>query len=260
MAEAKKLAYADRAAMARRPGLRQRAGQGPDLKGLCGASCARRIAPDRARARRARSRPASPQPYESDQTTHFSVVDADGNAVANTYTLNLSYGVGLVADGTGVLLNNELDDFAAKPGAANAFGLIGGDANAPGAAQAPAVVDDARRWCSRTGELELVTGSPGGSRIITTVLQIILDIIDHGLNVAEAEDAPRVHDQLAARRTADRARHFARHASACCEAMGHKVVAARRHGLGQHDLAQRPTACSMGASDPRQRGTLAVGD
>ena len=80
---------------------------------------------------------------EGDNTTHFSVVDRFGNAVANTTTLNLSYGVGLVAEGTGVLLNNELDDFAAKPGAPNAFGLVGGEANAPGTAQAPVVVDDA---------------------------------------------------------------------------------------------------------------------
>jgi len=82
-------------------------------------------------------RKADPTPYESDQTTHFSVVDRDGNAVANTYTLNFSYGLGLVAEGTGVLLNNELDDFAAKPGAPNAFGLVGGKANAPGPRKRP---------------------------------------------------------------------------------------------------------------------------
>ena len=93
-------------------------------------------------------------PYESDQTTHYSVVDRDGNAVANTYTLNFSYGLGLVADGTGVLLNNELDDFAAKPGVPNAFGLVGGDANAPGpgkrplSSMSPTIV--AARWQGRS--------------------------------------------------------------------------------------------------------------
>ena len=89
------------------------------------STCADFIATDRARPA-AEIRPGEPQRYESDQTTHFSIVDKDGNAVANTYTLNLPYGSGLVAEGTGVLLNNELDDFAAKPGAANAYGLLGG--------------------------------------------------------------------------------------------------------------------------------------
>ena len=94
------------------------------------------ISPDRARPA-TDIRPGEPQRYESDQTTHFSIVDSDGDAVANTYTLNLPYGSGLVADGTGVLLNNELDDFAAKPGAANVYGLLGGDANAPGPMKRP---------------------------------------------------------------------------------------------------------------------------
>ena len=97
------------------------------------------------RARRPPPRFAGPPavPAEGDNTTHFSVVDSFGNAVANTYTLNFSYGLGLVADGTGVLLNNELDDFAAKPDAPNAYGLLGYQANAPGPGQAAAVVDDA---------------------------------------------------------------------------------------------------------------------
>ena len=110
----------------------------------------------------------------------------DGNAVANTYTLNLPYGSGLVADGTGVLLNNEIDDFAAKPGAANAYGLVGGDANAPGPMKRP-LSSMSPTLVFKDGKLELATGSPGGSRIITTVLQIIVNVIDHGLNVAEAE-------------------------------------------------------------------------
>ncbi len=95
-------------------------------------------------------RAGKPAAGEGDNTTHFSVIDRFGNAVANTYTLNLSYGVGLVAEGTGVLLNNELDDFAAKPGAPNAYGLVGGDGQCAGTGQAAAVVDDARPSCSRT--------------------------------------------------------------------------------------------------------------
>nr|WP_235972319.1 gamma-glutamyltransferase [Spirabiliibacterium falconis] len=139
-------------------------------------------------------KPGKPQPYESDQTTHYSIVDKDGNAVAVTYTLNLNFGSGIVAQGTGILLNNEMDDFSAKPGVPNAFGLIGGDANAVEANKRPLssmtptiVMKDNKPW--------LVTGSPGGARIITTVLQSILNTIDHGLNPAEAISVPRVHHQ-----------------------------------------------------------------
>ena len=120
------------------------------------------ISPDRARPA-ADIRPGEPQAYESDQTTHFSIVDGDGNAVANTYTLNLPYGSGLVADGTGVLLNNELDDFAAKPGAANYFGLMGGDANAPGPMKRP-LSSMSPTLVFKDGKLVMATGSPGGSR------------------------------------------------------------------------------------------------
>ena len=141
MAEAEKLAYADRAEYLGDP-----ATVNVPVKGLVSKAYAAKlrglIEPDRAKPA-AEIAAIDPAPYESEQTTHFSVVDADGNAVANTYTLNLSFGVGLVADGTGVLLNDELDDFAAKPGAPNAFGLTGGKANAPGPRKPPAVVDDA---------------------------------------------------------------------------------------------------------------------
>jgi len=135
-----------------------------------------------------------PQGYESDETTHFTVVDSDGNVVVNTYTLNFSFGSGIVAKGTGILLNNEMDDFSAKPGVPNAFGLLGGEANAvepgkrPLSSMTPAIV-------FKDGEPYFATGSPGGSRIITTVLQVILNIVDHDMNVAEASHAPRIHHQ-----------------------------------------------------------------
>jgi gamma-glutamyltranspeptidase/glutathione hydrolase len=131
---------------------------------------------------------------EGANTTHFSVVDRDGNAVANTYTLNFNYGLGLVADGTGIVLNNELDDFAAKPGAPNAFGLVGSSANAPGpnkrplSSMTPSIV-------FKAGKPVLVTGAPGGSRIITTVLQVILNVVDFDMDVGHAVAAPRVHNQ-----------------------------------------------------------------
>jgi len=139
-------------------------------------------------------KPGKPQPYESDQTTHFSVMDKHGNAVAVTYTLNFNFGSGIVAEGTGILLNDEMDDFSAKPGVPNAFGLIGGEANAiapqkrPLSSMTPTLVmKDNKPW--------LVTGSPGGARIITTVLQSIVNTIDHKMNPAEAIVTPRVHHQ-----------------------------------------------------------------
>ena len=138
------------------------------------------------------------------------MVDRDGNAVANTYTLNFSYGLGLVAEGTGILLNNELDDFAAKPGVPNAYGLVGGDANAPGPGKRP-LSSMAPTIVLRDGRVVLVTGTPGGSRIITTVLQVILNVVDHRMNIAEAVAAPRIHHQWLPDERVRRARAFARH-------------------------------------------------
>src|SRR5213076_1280097 len=134
------------------------------------------IDPERARAAQS-IRAGNPPAYEGDNTTHYSVVDAEGNAVANTYTLNFFYGLGLVAEGTGILLNNELDDFAAKPGAPNAFGLVGGDANAPGPGKRP-LSSMTPTIVLKNGKPFLVTGSPGGSRIITAVLQVLINVID----------------------------------------------------------------------------------
>ena len=122
------------------------------------------------------------------------MADQAGNVVATTYTLNLNFGSGIVAAGTGILLNNEMDDFSVKPGTPNAFGLVGGEANAvqawkrPLSSMSPTIV-------LKDGKPFLVTGSPGGSRIITTTLQTILNVIDFGMNPAEATVAPRIHQQ-----------------------------------------------------------------
>ncbi len=138
--------------------------------------------------------PGKPQSYESNETTHFSIVDKFGNAVSNTYTINFSYGSGIVVEGAGFLLNNEMDDFSAKPGVPNAYGLLGGEANKvePNkrmlSSMSPTIVKD-------QGKNFLVTGSPGGSRIITTTLQVIMNVIDHGLNIQSAVAAPRIHHQ-----------------------------------------------------------------
>jgi len=139
-------------------------------------------------------RGGAPADFEGRNTTHFSVIDRDGNAVSNTYTLNFSYGLGLVAEGTGVLLNNELDDFTAKPGTANAFGLVGYNANLPGPGKRP-LSSMTPTIVMKDGKPFLITGSPGGSRIITTVLQVIVNAIDFHMPIGKAVSAPRVHQQ-----------------------------------------------------------------
>ncbi|TPN37175.1 gamma-glutamyltransferase [Mesorhizobium sp. B2-3-3] len=131
---------------------------------------------------------------ESKETTHYSIIDKDGNAVAVTYTLNGSFGAGVVADGTGILLNNEMDDFTQKPGVPNLYGLVQGEANAiqpkktPLSSMSPTIV-------AKDGKPFMVIGSPGGSRIITITLEAIVNVVDHGMNIQEAIDAPRIHHQ-----------------------------------------------------------------
>ena len=138
--------------------------------------------------------PGTQPAYESEDTTHYSVMDSDGNVVSNTYTLNFSFGSGIAVEGAGFFLNNEMDDFSSKPGVPNAFGLLGGEANSiqagkrPLSSMTPAIV-------FAEGEPWFATGSPGGSRIITTVLQMIVNVIDHEMNIAEAASAPRMHHQ-----------------------------------------------------------------
>jgi gamma-glutamyltranspeptidase/glutathione hydrolase len=131
---------------------------------------------------------------ESSETTHYNVVDAQGNAVAVTYTLNNSYGNGITAPGLGFLLNDEMDDFAAKPGAPNMFGLVGGDANAiepgkrPLSSMTPTII-------TKNGKLFMAVGAPGGSRITTGVVEVILDVLDFHMNPQDAVDLPRFHMQ-----------------------------------------------------------------
>lgn len=139
-------------------------------------------------------RPGSLSAYESSETTHFSIVDKSGNAVSVTYTLNGSFGSGVTAPGLGFLLNNEMDDFAAQPGEPNMFGLVQGEANAiqprkrPLSSMTPSIL-------TKDGKLFMVVGGPGGGRIITAVLQTILNVVDFGMNVQDAVDAPRFHHQ-----------------------------------------------------------------
>jgi gamma-glutamyltranspeptidase/glutathione hydrolase len=131
---------------------------------------------------------------ESVETTHYSIIDDEGNAVAVTYTLNGSFGAGVVAPGTGILLNNEMDDFTSKPGVPNLYGLVQGEANAivpkktPLSSMSPTII-------SKDGKPFMVIGSPGGSRIITITLEAILNVIDFGMDISQAVNAPRIHHQ-----------------------------------------------------------------
>ncbi|MCK1739851.1 gamma-glutamyltransferase [Bradyrhizobium sp. 139] len=198
---------------------------------------------------------APPAPREGTNTTHFSVVDAGGNAVSNTTTLNFSYGVGLVAGGTGVLLNNELDDFTAAVGASNAYGLVGFEPNLPGPGKRP-LSSMSPTIVLKDGKPVLVTGSPGGSRIISTVLQVIVNVLDYKMDVAAAVAAPRLHHQW----LPDEVRiesGFSDDVLFELKAMDHLIV----EPMGQtsaNSILVTPNG-PLGAPDPRTRGAEAAG-
>ncbi|WP_271528867.1 gamma-glutamyltransferase [Bradyrhizobium sp. CCBAU 25338] len=197
---------------------------------------------------------ASAAPREGSNTTHFSVVDGRGNAVSNTYTLNFSYGVGLVADGTGVLLNNELDDFTAAVGASNAYGLVGFEANLPGPGKRP-LSSMSPTIVLRDGKPVLVTGSPGGSRIISTVLQVIVNVLDYRMDVAAAVATPRLHHQWLPDEVRVE-RGFPDDVLLALKAMGHLIV----EPMGQtsaNSILVTPSGL-LGAADPRTRGAEAA--
>src|SRR5439155_20945276 len=219
MIEAMRRAYADRAAYLGDPAM-VTAPLGRLMSKRYAATLRAGIDPEHATPSNA-IRPELGALHEGDNTTHFSVVDRYGNEVANTTTLNFSYGLGFVAEGTGVLLNNELDDFSAKPRTPNAAGLLGGDANAPGPGKRP-LSSMTPTIVLKDGRPFLVTGSPGGSRIITAVLGIIVNVIDLDLPVAEAVAAPRIHHQWSPDEVAVE-RGLPAEVIRALEARGHKV-------------------------------------
>jgi gamma-glutamyltranspeptidase / glutathione hydrolase len=206
-------------------------------------------------------KPGKPADTEGRNTTHFSVIDSEGNAVSNTYTLNFSYGLGLVADGTGVLLNNELDDFTAKPGAANAYGLIGFNANLPGPGKRP-LSSMTPTIVLKDGKPFLVTGSPGGSRIITTVLQVISNVIDFHMPIDKAVSAPRLHNQWEPDETFVEP-GFAPEVLEALKRRGHNIVPTAPH-TSANSIVVIPKGeftpqGYVGAADGRTRGALAAG-
>ena len=253
MAEAMKRAYVDRAEY-----LGDQDFVKVPLKGLTSKEYAKELAAsiDLAKATPSKTLSAGdPSPYESNETTHFSIVDKFGNAVSNTYTINFSYGSGISVPGAGFLLNNEMDDFSAKPGVANAYGLLGGEANK---------IEPLKRMLSsmsptivlKDDKNFLVTGSPGGSRIITTTLQVLMNVIDHGMNIQAAVSAPRIHHQW----LPDEIRveqGISADTVKLLETKGHKVV--QKSAMGAIQSIMVGEDAFYGAADPRRSTSSADG-
>ncbi|RWR02408.1 gamma-glutamyltranspeptidase [[Pantoea] beijingensis] len=254
VAEAEKYAYADRSEYLGDPDFVKVPEQALTSKAYA-KTLAEQI--DLAKARPSSEiKPGKLAPYESNQTTHFSVVDKSGNAVAVTYTLNTNFGSGIVAGNSGILMNNQMDDFSAKPGTPNVYGLVGGEANAvqpykrPLSSMSPTIV-------AKDGKTWLVTGSPGGSRIITTVLQMVVNSIDFRMNVAEATNAPRFHhqwlpDQLRVEKG------FSPDTLRLLEQKGQHVKVEPAMGSTQ-SIMIGPDGTLYGASDPRTINDLTAG-
>ncbi|HEY6124680.1 MAG TPA: gamma-glutamyltransferase, partial [Steroidobacteraceae bacterium] len=203
---------------------------------------------------------------EGTHTTHYSIADRFGNAVAMTYTLNDWFGARVTAAGTGVLLNNEMDDFTAKAGVANMYGLVQSDTNRiepgkrPLSSMTPTIV-------SRDGKPWMIVGTPGGSRIITAVMQTLLNVIDFDMDLQEAVDAPRIHQQWLPEETYVEARAVSPDTRALLVAMGHKLIAPQPENhvaailIGAPALNAKPVAGMVfyGAIDPRRNTGLALG-
>jgi gamma-glutamyltranspeptidase/glutathione hydrolase len=199
-----------------------------------------------------------PARYQSPQTTHFTIIDPEGTVVASTYTLNESYGSAVTTPGAGFLLNDEMDDFTSKPGVPNAYGLIQGKANAiapqkrPLSSMTPTIV-------MRDGKVLFAVGSPGGSTIINTVLQVIVNVIDFGMNIQEAIDAARFHHQWLPDKVKWEPFEFSLDTTNALAKMGH-IFEDRPEFIGDaHAIGVDPkNGDRLGASDPR-RGGAAIG-
>ena len=252
LAEVMKLAYADRSRHMGDPDFYDVPVQWLVSKPYA-HTLAAAIDPHQARAANDIAPGLAPSP-ESEDTTHFSVMDAAGNAVAVTYTLNFSFGSGITVPGGGFLLNNEMTDFSAKPGVPDAFGLLTGEANAVAPAKRP-LSAMTPTMVFRDGQPVLVTGSPGGSRIISAVLQHIVNVLVHDMNVAEANHAPRIHHQWQPDKLFVEAGHSA-DSLALLRSFGHPVTPGGTMGSVQA-IAYDGTLF-YGSADPRRPGAGAV--
>jgi gamma-glutamyltranspeptidase / glutathione hydrolase len=201
-----------------------------------------------------------PAGYESTETTHFTIVDAEGNAVANTYTLNNSYGSAVVAKGIGVIMNDEMDDFAAKPGTPNLYGLIQGERNAVAPLKRPLSAMTPTFVLRKDGSLWFTVGSPGGPTIINTVLDVITNVIDYNMNIQQAIDAPRIHHQWLPDELVYEPYGLSGDTQKALAARGHKLVDQPRY-LGDCEgiMIEEKTGMRLGATDPRRSDGLAVG-
>src|SRR5438067_1993687 len=204
-----------------------------------------------------------PTGYESDETTHFTVVDAEGNAVANTYTLNNSFGSAAVAKGTGIIMNDEMDDFAAKPGTPNLYGLIQGERNAVAPRKRPLSAMTPTFVLRKDGSIWFTVGSPGGSTIINTVLDVITNVIDYDMNIQQAIDAPRIHHQWLPDELDAEPYALSADTERILKARGHQLfvrpnagwtTGAGYMGDAQGIMIEPKTGARLGASDLRHDG------
>jgi gamma-glutamyltranspeptidase / glutathione hydrolase len=200
-----------------------------------------------------------PLGYESEETTHFTVVDAAGNAVANTYTLNNSYGSAAVAKGTGIILNDEMDDFAAKPGAPNLYGLIQGERNAVAPRKRPLSAMTPTFVLRKDGSLWFTVGTPGGPTIINTVLCVITNVIDYDMDIQQAIDAPRVHHQWLPDELVYEPYGLSGDTQKALLGRGHKLAKPRYLGDAEGIMIEEKTGIRLGATDPRRSDGPAVG-
>lgn len=194
-----------------------------------------------------------PAEYESAETTHFSVVDAQGNAVANTYTLNGGYGSGVTVEGAGFLLNNQMDDFAAKPGEPNMYGLVQGEANAVGPRKRP-LSSMTPTIVVENGKVRLVLGSPGGGTIINTVLEVLLNVLVFKMNIRQAVTAPRFHHQWRPDELTLERWGFSADTIQKLEEFGYELAFRDRMGVCEAIEIDPETGWRFGAADPRGDG------
>ncbi|HLI95775.1 MAG TPA: gamma-glutamyltransferase [Candidatus Baltobacteraceae bacterium] len=199
-----------------------------------------------------------PVAHENDETTHFSIVDKWGNAVAVTYTINDAFGAGVIAGDTGFFLNDEMDDFTSKPGVPNMFGLVQGVRNdiepgkRPLSSMTPTII-------TKNGKLFMVTGSPGGARIITIVLSTIQNVLDYGMNVQQAVNAPRIHMQWLPDEIQAEPDALDANATSALTAMGYTIKEISSWGSAQAVLVDPKTGMRYGGTDRRHPAGLAAG-